>query len=278
MSGLGHLVRPDSSVSLHEFDPSDTGGLNQDEGTDRLAKATKKLERLQELLYAAGTHSALIVLQGPDTAGKDGTIRLLSTCLNVQHTSVSSFKVPNEVEAGHDFLWRIHRQTPGRGQISIFNRSHYEDVLVVRVHELVAKPVWKERYGQINAFEDLLADSGTIVRKFFLHISREEQEKRLRAREEDKEKAWKLSVADWKERAYWDDYLEAYEAALSKCSPKHAPWTIVPSNHKWFRNLCVVERLVEAFEGLEGEWMRGLEARGRQAEAALQAFRAGTGH
>jgi PPK2 family polyphosphate:nucleotide phosphotransferase len=271
----GFRVAPGTDIDLDKFDPAHHGGLSEPEGLAKLETLKAKLEDLQELLYASGTHSALIVLQGPDTSGKDGTIRMLSTCMNVQHTSVSSFKQPTPLEANHDFLWRIHSQVPQKGNIAIFNRSHYEDVLVVRVHDLVPKSTWKERYRQINGFEENLAMNGTIILKFFLHISKDEQERRLMAREEDKSKAWKLSAGDWKERQFWDDYMKSYQAVLSKCSTEDAPWFITPSNHKWYRNLCIVDALVTSFEKYRKTWEKGLHKRGIAAEAELRAFRAG---
>ncbi|CAN5664577.1 polyphosphate kinase 2 family protein [soil metagenome] len=266
-----HLVKPDHKMRLNKVDTAAT--VAKAEGLAQLEKLGKRIADLQELLFAAGQTGLLIVLQGRDTSGKDGAIRRLSGFVNVQSTRVVPFKVPSAVELDHDFLWRVHPHTPGRGEIAIFNRSHYEDVLAVRVHELVPKPVWKRRYDHINAFESLLIDANTIVLKFLLHISKEEQEERLLAREADPDKAWKLSLGDWKERELWDDYTKAYEDMLSKCSPAVAPWRIVPGDHKWFRDLAIAEAVVQALEPYEKGWHASLAARGKEAKAELEAYR-----
>ena len=216
-------VEPGKKVRLAAIDPAADGGLSKADGVQRTAELTTRLADLQQELYAASVHSLLVVLQGMDTSGKDGTIRKVFSSVNPQGCQVTSFKAPNEVELDHDFLWRVHRRTPANGMIGVFNRSHYEDVLIVRVHELVPRKVWKQRYQQINDFERLLVDSGTIVCKFFLHISKEEQRQRLLAREQDVEKAYKLSPDDWKERDRWEDYAVAYEEALHRCSTPEAP-------------------------------------------------------
>jgi PPK2 family polyphosphate:nucleotide phosphotransferase len=210
-----------------------------------MKKNLKRLSELQYLLYAEGKRSVLVVLQALDAGGKDGTIRHVMGPLNPQSCSVVSFKTPTDEEMGHDFLWRIHRATPRAGQIRIFNRSHYEDVLIVRVHGLVPKSVWSRRYDQINAFESILAQNHTHVLKFYLHISKDEQLERFKARLDDPTKQWKASQADFEERKYWNAYTQAYEAALSKCSTADAPWFIIPANKKWFRNYAVSEILVE---------------------------------
>jgi PPK2 family polyphosphate:nucleotide phosphotransferase len=206
-----------------------------------------------------------------DTAGKDGTIRHVMSPINPAGCDVAAFKAPTEEERRHDFLWRVHMRTPERGMMAIFNRSHYEDVLVARVHNLAPPEEWRHRYREINDFERMLARNGTILIKFFLHISEAEQRKRLLAREDDPDKAWKLAVADWKERAYWDAYVAAYEDALSKCSTDWAPWHIVPANHKWYRNHMVAQTIVERLAEHEGNWKAGLVERGRQELAALRA-------
>ncbi|CEK14329.1 PPK2 family polyphosphate kinase [Chthonomonas calidirosea] len=260
-------------IQLHDIDPSYHDGLDKEEGEKRSAELLAELAELQELLYAASTHAVLIVLQGIDTAGKDGTIRHVFSSVSPQSCRVASFKVPTPEEAAHDFLWRIHKQTPAKGSMVIFNRSHYEDVLVVRVHKLVPETVWRARYEQINAFEQLLATNGTLILKFLLHISKEEQEQRLREREKDPTKAWKLSVADWKERELWDDYQKAFEDALNHCATPFAPWYVVPSNHKWFRNLAIAEILVETLRPLRQEWLKQLEARGKEELAQIKALR-----
>jgi PPK2 family polyphosphate:nucleotide phosphotransferase len=267
-------VEPNSKVNLHDVDPAEHAGLTADEATAIVQKIGKEFSSLQELMYAAHTHSLLIVLQGRDTSGKDGTIRGLLDHSNVQSCQVYSFKVPTPVEADHDFLWRIHRCTPGKGGTAIFNRSHYEDVLVARVHDLVPKPVWKARYDHINHFEEQLTSSNTILIKFYLHIDKDEQEKRLLAREQDPEKGWKLSVSDWKEREFWKDYTKAYEDALGKCSREDAPWYIVPANHKWFRNLAILNTVVETLRPYKKQWKKNLELESAQALAELQAYRA----
>jgi PPK2 family polyphosphate:nucleotide phosphotransferase len=219
--------------------------------------------------YAAGHTGILIVLQALDTGGKDGTINHVMTYFNPAVCWVKSFGVPTEYGASHDFLWRCHRATPPRGMISVFNRSYYEDVLVVRVHGLVPRRVWQSRYEHINNFEALLADGGTTIIKFFLHISKREQRDRLLARERDREKQWKLSVSDWAEHELYDRYVEAYEDALSRCSTAYAPWYIVPADHKWYRNLAVAQTLVDLLEPCRAEWRRELERRGRRALAAI---------
>jgi PPK2 family polyphosphate:nucleotide phosphotransferase len=247
-------VEPGKKVELSKIDTAADGGLNKSEGVQRAEELTDRLADLQQELYAAGVHSVLVVLQGMDTSGKDGTIRKVFTSVNPQGCQVTSFKTPNDVELGHDYLWRIHRRTPAKGMIGVFNRSHYEDVLIVRVHELVPPKVWKRRYRQINDFERLLASNDTIVCKFFLHISRKEQEERLLAREQDVEKAYKLSPDDWKERRRWDDYMAAYQDALERCNTAEAPWTIVPADHKWYRNLAIAESLVDRLEGHRKTW------------------------
>jgi PPK2 family polyphosphate:nucleotide phosphotransferase len=260
-------------ISLAEFDPDFDGGLDKKEAEDRAMELEKELSELQELVYAAQETPVLIVLQGLDTAGKDGTIIHAMGSMNPQGCRVASFKVPTPVELAHDFLWRVHSEVPGKGNIVIFNRSHYEDVLVVRVHKLITEDVCKARYEHINGFEQLLAESGTIILKFFLHISKDEQEKRLLAREKDPTKAWKLSPADWKERELWDSYQSAYEEAINCCSRPHAPWYIVPANHKWFRNLAIAEALVKSLRPHREKWMDRLRKIGAEELKQLRAMR-----
>ncbi|MBX7131714.1 MAG: hypothetical protein K1X67_03435 [Fimbriimonadaceae bacterium] len=269
-----HTIKPGTSVSLKDLDPDFDAELSKNEVEEQTAKLGDELCDLQELLYAAGQNALLVVLQGMDTSGKDGTIRFLLSHINGQGCAVAPFKVPTPVELAHDFLWRVHQVTPGKGQMTIFNRSHYEDVLVVRVHSLVPEDVWSKRYAHINHFEKLLTDSGVIVLKYMLHISKEEQEQRLLEREQDVERAWKLSVGDWKEREYWPDYTKAYEAALSKCSTDEAPWHIVPANKKWFRNLAIVEHMVKTLKEYHDPWMERLDQVGEKAKAELTAWRA----
>jgi len=246
------LVKPGTKVSLKDYDPEDTGPYDCADDIDTLLKEQlDELVKLQNLLYAENRRALLIILQGMDTAGKDGTIRHVMTGLSPQGVVVKPFKAPSPEELARDFLWRVHKAVPRHGQIGIFNRSHYEDVLVVRVHELVAKNVWKGRYWQINQFEKILAENGTIILKFFLHISKDEQKKRLQERLKDPTRYWKFSKADIDERRSWGAYRKAYEAALSKCSMPWAPWHIVPANHKWYRNLVVAETIVRTLRNLD---------------------------
>jgi PPK2 family polyphosphate:nucleotide phosphotransferase len=269
-----HKITGAHPIKLKDFDPKDDGGLKREEGEEKLADLGQQLARLQELLYAASERSALVVLQGMDTSGKDGTIKAVMGPLNPLGCDVAAFKVPTALELAHDFLWRVHQKAPAKGEICIFNRSHYEDVLVVRVHKLAPEEVWRARYDHINAFEKLLVvDSGTVVLKFYLHISKKEQEKRLLEREQDPTKSWKLSVGDWKERQYWEEYERAYEDAINRCSAPHAPWYVVPADRKWFRNLAIAEALVDALSPFEKEWMRRLEENGRREKALIDEYR-----
>jgi PPK2 family polyphosphate:nucleotide phosphotransferase len=260
-------------IKLDHFDSGDAAGLNRTKAEEKTQEYVLELIELQELLYAVGLQSLLVVLQGRDTSGKDGTIRHVIGPLNSQSCSVSSFKVPTEEELAHDFLWRVHAETPRAGQIKVFNRSHYEDVLVARVRNLVPKQVWGARYEQVKAFEQLLAESSTIILKFYLHISKEEQERRLLEREKDPTKAWKLSVDDWKERQYWEKYTAAYEDALNRCSTRQAPWFIVSADKKWFRNLAVAEAIRNAMVPFRKGWLETLEAMGRERKKALAEYR-----
>ena len=271
--GLLRKLDGHKSIKLKDLDPGDIKGLKKEEAEAQMQKLGAEMEELQSLLYAAQETPLLIVLQGLDTAGKDGTIIKVMGSMNPQSCRVASFKVPTPVEVAHDFLWRVHAETPVKGQTVIFNRSHYEDVLVARVHNLVEPDAWKRRYDHIRNFEELLADSGTIILKFFLHISKDEQEKRLLEREQDPTKAWKLSPGDWKERELWDDYQDAYEDALNKCAAPHAPWYVVPANHKWFRNVAIAETIVEAMRPKRDDWMRRLQQIGSEELALLRAMR-----
>ncbi len=249
-------VKPGSKVRLSEWD-SDEHVLDdlevdeKGEAKEILEKLNRDLETLQEILYAEHRHKVLIVLQGMDTSGKDGTIRHVFEGVNPQGVRVANFKVPTQQELDHDYLWRVHAQTPGKGEIVIFNRSHYEDVLVVRVHQLVPKEVWSRRYDHINDFERLLTDEGTTILKFFLHISPEEQKRRLQARLDDPTKRWKFRLGDLEERKLWSAYQEAYEAVLSKTSTEWAPWYVVPSDRKWFRNLVIARVIVDTLKSLK---------------------------
>src|SRR5690242_14645991 len=234
MKYVWKIDQEDKKIKLKDFDPDFAGSRpDRDSAEQELQTLSNELSELQELLAAAQKNSFLVVLQGMDTSGKDGTIRHVLSHVNPQGCDVHSFKAPTAEELAHDFLWRVHKVTPGKGVMGIFNRSQYEDVLVVRVHNLVPEKVWSRRYAEISHFEQLLANSGMIILKFFLYISSDEQERRLLAREQDIDKAWKISSADWAERKYWNDYQEAYEDALSRCSSDEAPWYIVPANHKW---------------------------------------------
>jgi PPK2 family polyphosphate:nucleotide phosphotransferase len=266
-------LKPGQRVDLGKIDPDENGGLDRERAEAKFQKLASELGELQELMYAAQTKALLVVLQGLDTSGKDGTIRAVFKEVNPQGCRVSSFKVPTAQELAHDFLWRIHQQTPERGEIGVFNRSHYEDVLVVRVHKLVPESTWSMRYGQINAFEELIAGSDTIVAKFYLHISKDEQEQRLVEREREVEKAWKLSATDWVERRSWSAYIDAYEAALTRCTTKSAPWYVVPANRKWFRNLAIVETLVNLLRPYRDEWLEALKAKGEAELKAIQEAR-----
>ncbi len=245
-------INSDSKIDLVKYDAGYHGDYENEEAVaNELMDYSQRLSELQGLLYAENKHALLIVLQAMDAGGKDGTIHHVMSALNPQGCSVVSFKVPTPDELAHDYLWRVHQHTPRKGQITVFNRSHYEDVLVVRVHELVPKATWSKRYNEINAFERLLVNSGTTIVKFFLHIDKDEQLKRFSDRLEEPGKQWKISESDYTEREYWDDYQAAYRDALSKCSFEYAPWYVIPANHKWFRDLAVSQILVETLEGLE---------------------------
>jgi len=245
------LIEPHQKVSLAEFDSSAHHGLSKEVAEAALAAHRKRLAELQDVLYAGQKHSVLIVLQGMDTAGKDGTISHIFSGVNPQGCDVASFKVPTSLEARHDFLWRCHAKTPAAGMIAIFNRSHYEQVLAPRVHKLIDGKTAHRNMEQINDFESMLAENGTLILKFFLHISRDEQKKRLESRLEDPDKHWKFSDADLRERAFWSEYQDAYEDILSRTSRKHAPWFVIPSDRKWFRNDAISAILADALSGLD---------------------------
>jgi len=277
VASLVYRVAPGSKVDLAAIDPRSNGNLERAVAEAEFDALTTEIDDLQELLYGAGTHSLLVIMQGMDTSGKDGTVRKVFSKVSPLGSYVYSFKVPTEEELAHDFLWRVHRAIPRRGLIGIFNRSHYEDVLVVRVHGLVPEPVWRARYRMINDFEHLLASSNTIILKFFLHISKEEQEERLLAREQDVEKAWKLSAGDWREREHWDDYMAAYTEALERCSTAEAPWHIVPADRKWFRNYAVARTVVETLRPYAKDWLAYLGKVGAQRLEELRSYRAEQG-
>jgi PPK2 family polyphosphate:nucleotide phosphotransferase len=236
-----YRVKPDSKINLKHFDPDDKSEFQGDkkDADVEVAKLTEELDSLQERLYAESKRAVLFVLQAMDTGGKDGTIRRVFGNINPQGCRVTSFKAPTSGELAHDYLWRIHAAMPRRGEIGIFNRSQYEDVLVVRVHNLAPKEIWGKRYDQINAFERMLSDEGTTIVKFFLHISNDEQKKRLQERVDTPDKRWKFNPGDLKERALWDDYQNAYEDILNKTSTDYAPWYVIPANRKWYRNVIV---------------------------------------
>jgi PPK2 family polyphosphate:nucleotide phosphotransferase len=248
-----YRIKPGTSVDLTRWDPADQSVFEDDKAAARgpLKALNLRLEALQELLFAEGKHKILIVLQAMDSGGKDGTIRHVFDGTNPQGVKVANFKKPTDQELAHDYLWRVHRHTPGSGEIVIFNRSHYEDVLVVRVHNLVPPEVWARRYDHINNFEQMLVDEGTTILKFYLHISKEEQKERLQARLDEPHKLWKFAKGDLAERERWDEYMEAFEAALSKTSTDAAPWYVIPANRKWYRNLVISRILVETLEKLD---------------------------
>ena len=250
-----YRIEPGSLVNLSEWDPDETSKADgKDEAEDRLDELTDTLEELQELLWAEHKHRILLVLQGMDTSGKDGTISHVFEGVNPQGVRVVAFKVPTEQELAHDYLWRVHKQVPANGEIVIFNRSHYEDVLVVRVHKLVPEEVWSQRYAQINDFERMLSETGTTILKFFLHISKDEQKERLEDRLKEPDKHWKFHKEDLAERELWPEYTRAYEDVLSKTSTSCAPWYVVPANHKWYRNLVVASTLVNTLKGLDMQY------------------------
>ena len=248
-----YRVLPGSSVKLSEWDPNDMSALpvEKKEGRERLQELNLKLEDLQELLFAEDKHKVLIVLQAMDTGGKDGTIRHVFEGVNPQGVRVASFKKPSAKELDHDYLWRVHEQVPGKGEIVIFNRSHYEDVLVVRVHNLVPKEVWSHRYDHINQFERMLVDEGTTIMKFYLNITLVEQKERFQARLDEPNKRWKFNPQDLEERKLWPQYMDAYEEVLERTSTPWAPWYVVPANRKWYRNLVVGTVIIETLMSLD---------------------------
>jgi PPK2 family polyphosphate:nucleotide phosphotransferase len=243
------VVEPGVKIRLSKIDPSYKGGYeSRDKAAPEVAQHVERMAKLQYLLYADGTKSLLVVLQAPDAAGKDGTVRHVFGGMNPQGTLVFGFKQPSKEELAHDFLWRVHKRAPGKGEVVIFNRSHYEDVLVVRVHDLVPKSVWSKRYDLINSFEKMLTENGTRILKFYLHISQEEQLARFAQRLDDPARNWKISESDYSERKLWPQYIEAYEDAMALTSTKHAPWYVIPANHKWFRNLAVSQIIADTMD------------------------------
>jgi PPK2 family polyphosphate:nucleotide phosphotransferase len=246
-------VKPGSKVDLSKIDPASTSGFKggKKDAAEPFAELNAQIEELQERLWAEGNQKLLVVLQGLDASGKDGTIRSVFEGVNPLGTRVAAFGVPTEEELAHDFLWRVHAKVPGKGVIGIFNRSHYEDVLVVRVRKLAPKAVWKSRFGQINDFERLLAETGTKIVKIFLYISKEEQKERLQERLDDPAKRWKFRKGDLEDRALWDDYIAAYEEALAETSQPAAPWYVVPSDRNWYRNLVVASIVVDTLKAMD---------------------------
>jgi len=248
-----YRVPPKTKIKLKDFDPNDTSLFDggKKEAKAAMVELNQKLSELQELLYAEGKHKLLIILQAMDTGGKDGTIRSVFEGVNPQGVKVASFKTPTALELSHDYLWRIHQHTPARGEVVIFNRSQYEDVLVVRVHSLVPEEVWSKRYEHINAFERMLCDEGTTILKFYLHIDLKEQAKRFLARVEDPTKQWKFNPGDLSERERWNEYMHAYEDMLNRTSTAWAPWYVIPANKKWYRNWLIAKIVVKTLKDLD---------------------------
>lgn len=245
------IPKPGSKVNLKDYDPGYTGDYDKERARAEEQELEGRLATLQEKLYAQGAQALLVVLQAMDAGGKDSTIKKVFNSVNPQGVYVASFKAPTSEELGHDFLWRIHQHAPRKGYIGIFNRSHYEDVLVVRVNDLVPRKAWEKRYEHINNFERLLHDSGTRILKFYLHISKDEQKERLQERLDRPEKWWKFAVEDLPVREQWDQYMDAFEAALTRCNTDYAPWYIVPANHKWYRDVVITRAIVETLEDMQ---------------------------
>ena len=247
-------VRPGQAVDLADWATDENLGLDKADVKDEFDDLNDELEALQELLYAERKHKVLVVIQATDTGGKDGTIRHVFDKVNPAGVKVAAFKKPTDEELAHDYLWRVHAHTPGAGEITIFNRSHYEDVLVVRVHDFVPESRWSRRYAHIRNFEQMLADEGTTIVKFFLHISKDEQRERLQARIDEPQKNWKFSFGDIEERKHWDEYQEAFRVMLEETSTDDAPWYVIPADRKWFRNLLISEVLVQTLRDLDMDW------------------------
>ena len=267
---LAQRIPPGAAVRLKDYATDATGDLDKAAGEEQLAALSVELRELQELMWGAQTHALLVVLQGRDAAGKDGVINYVFDAINPQGLQVTAFKQPTEEEAAHDFLWRIHAAAPRKGIVGVANRSQYEQVLVVRVHQLAPADQIEAAYDQINDYERLLTATGTIVVKFYLHLSRDEQRKRLLARETDPAKAWKLNPGDWAERDLWDAYTAAYEKALGRCSPDHAPWYVVPADHKWAARLAVAQVVVAALRPYRPGWEAQLETLQKKMLAELK--------
>jgi len=251
---MAQPIRITARIRLRDFDPDDCGGVEKDETRDKTRKLCERIGELQHLLYANATHAVIILLQGMDGSGKDSTGASVLEFVTPAGVQTTNFKAPSAEEVAHDFLWRVHKAVPRYGCVGLFNRSHYEDVLIVRVLGLQPEKVWRDRYEQINAFEKLISDNRVVLLKFFLHISKEEQAERFRERLDNPTKHWKFSVADLKMRERWDDFQRAYEDAINQCSTKHAPWHIVPANRKWFRDYVVASAVVDALEQLNLKW------------------------
>jgi PPK2 family polyphosphate:nucleotide phosphotransferase len=245
-------VKPDEKLRLKDIDPAFRGKHEtEQEASVEIDHYRQKMAKLQAVLYAEKKHSVLVVLQALDAAGKDGTVNHVLSALNPQGATAIGFKQPTPDELAHDFLWRVHPHAPGKGQVAIFNRSHYEDVLVTRVHKMIDEKTCKERYHRICEFEEMLIENGTTILKFYLHISKDEQLARFEERLEDPARNWKISESDYTERNYWDDYVSAFEDAMMATSTKDSPWFVIPANHKWFRNLAVSQIIAESMEGLD---------------------------
>jgi len=252
-------IRVTPPVRLKDFDPSYCHGLDKDATREKTAKLCQRIGELQELLHANVRHAVLILLQGMDTSGKDGTVKHVLQCVNPAGVETANFKAPSSEELAHDYLWRVHQRVPRYGNFGIFNRSHYEDVLIVRVLKLQPEPVWRARYDQINAFEKHLTENRVILLKFFLHISKEEQAERLKARLEDRRKNWKFEMGDLQMRAKWRQFQKAYEDALNRCSMPWAPWHVIPADRKWYRDYIVARTVVDALEKLKLKWPKPRE-------------------
>ncbi len=263
-----YLASAQNKIDVKKFDADDLsyGSNGKKAAKEELKQLRKKLISLQRLLYAEGKQKVLIVLQAMDSGGKDGTIRSIFKGVNPQGVKVASFKVPTDIEMAHDYLWRVHQKTPGKGEIVIFNRSHYEDVLVVRVHSLVPEKVWKKRYQQIKEFEELLVEEGTTILKFFLFINKDEQKQRFIERIELPEKQWKFNPKDIDERGLWDDYMAAYQDVIDKTSTKEAPWYVIPANRNWYRDLVISRIIVDRLESLKMEYPQPVENIGQYLE------------
>lgn len=256
---MAQPIKVTSKIRLRDFNPGYHAGMDKDKTREKTAKLCERIGVLQGLLYANHNHSVILLLQGMDTSGKDGASKRVLEFVPAAGVETTAFKVPSAEEAAHDFLWRVHKAVPRHGHIGVFNRSHYEEVLIVRVMKLQPRPMWQSRYAQINAFEKILAENNVILLKFFLHISKAEQAKRLEARIKDPAKNWKFESSDLTMRQYWNQFQNAYEDLLNSCSTSYAPWHIVPADHKWFRDYVIAKTMVEALEGLKMKWPKPKE-------------------